>query len=86
MDTQNLQEIINSVITKVVDEYEFTTVIAMCEIDKKMKEFGYTRKGITSDGWDFDFWVEYHKDNENLMFSGTWWKGTLFLSLVDEEE
>ncbi len=71
-------------------EFKETTsngIVSPHEVDRILKDtFGLVRGEFDSNGWDWDFWMNYSKDGKTYCLSGNGWfnKGLTF-SLNEDE-
>lgn len=52
------------------------TLISPSEIDIYLKSEGLEQGNFDSNGWDWDFWMEYIKGDKKYILSGSGWYNT----------
>ncbi len=63
------------------------TLISPDAVDSFLKEEGVKQDDFDSNGWDWDFWMGYHKDDKKYTLSGSGWYNTgLTFSLNQDDE
>ncbi len=48
-------------------------LISPNDIDNYLKEAGLQQTNFDSNGWDWDFWMGYRKDEKEYVLSGSGW-------------
>lgn len=49
------------------------TLLSPDTIDSYLKESGLEQGNFDSNGWDWDFWMEYLKEDKTYVLSGSGW-------------
>ena len=60
-------------------------LISPGKVDMYLKREGLEQGNFDSNGWDFDFWMEYFKDGKKFTLSGNGWynNGLSFYSEIN---
>lgn len=54
-----------------IKEFKDPRTIALCQIDKTMVEQGWVREEFESNGWQYDWWMVFTKDDKKIRFAGS---------------
>lgn len=55
------------------------------EVVDYMKTIGYEDMGIESNGWQWDYWIEFNKEDKSYTLSGSGYYGDMVLSENDDK-
>lgn len=76
---------IEQVISGELNDVASKNLISPHVIDEFLKELGYNRIDFDSNGWDWDFWITYQKDDDKFTLSGSgFYNQGLFFSKYEE--
>jgi hypothetical protein len=64
---------IEKVINGEVEFAQSKTLISPDEADKYLQSIGFEQEEFDSNGWDWDFWMGYSKDEKSYVLSGSGW-------------
>lgn len=54
------------------------------KINDILEDLGASRGGMETNGWDYDYWVDYIKDGQTFVLSGSGWYGGTKFSIKEE--
>lgn len=55
------------------DSFKTSDLIAPDKADQVLKSLGFEQKSFDSNGWQWDFWMEYSKDGNTYTLAGSGW-------------
>jgi hypothetical protein len=78
---------IDKVISGEISSTSSSILISPHEIDSYLISEGLEQGNLDTNGWDWDFWMDYSKDDKKYILSGSgWYNRGLSFSLADEDE
>lgn len=82
---KEMKEGIDAVIggkTKIFKSYG----ISPSMVDAYLKELGFTRDHMETNGWQWDYWIDYSKGDQKYMVFGGGWDGKIQFSLAENSD
>lgn len=64
---------IDKVINGELESVTTKTLISPDTVDKYLQSIGLEQGNFDSNGWDWDYWMEYIKDDKYYVLSGSGW-------------
>jgi hypothetical protein len=66
--------------------FKTSTLVSPDEASKILEEHGFEKGDMDTNGWDWDFWQTYYKDNVEYCLSGSGWynRGLTFGKTTDK--
>lgn len=65
-------------ILSVINEEKKEIKLDLCipnDIEEFLKELGYKRGEIETNGWQYDYWISYKEENKSFTFAGSGYYG-----------
>ena len=66
---EQLSKVLNGEITS----FKTSALMSPDEADTILKEYGLEEGDLDTNGWDWDFWMTYYKDDVKYCLSGSGW-------------
>lgn len=70
---EDFKKEIDKVISGEIKLANTQTLLSPNTIDSYLKESGLEQGNFDSNGWDWDFWMEYLKEDKTYILSGSGW-------------
>lgn len=83
---EDFKEQLSKVLNGEIKSFTTSTLMSPDQADKIILEHGLVQGDLDTNGWDWDFWHTYYKDNVKYCLSGSGWynRGLTFGINTDE--
>jgi hypothetical protein len=73
---EEFKEQLSKVLNGEITSFTTSTLMSPHEADEIILEYGLGQGDLDTNGWDWDFWHTYYKDDVKYCLSGSGWYNT----------
>lgn len=73
---EDFKKEIDKVLSGEIETTKSNVLLSPDDVDSYLKEEGLEQGNFESNGWDWDFWMEYTKGDKTFLLAGSGWYNT----------